>query len=984
MTEGAALGTGLGGPLVGRSVELARIHSELDAIMEDAGRLVLLSGEPGVGKTRLAHEGVAKARKKGMLAVVGRCFEQYSSVPFFPFTEALGEALVGAPLDLQAEAFERWPELVHLIPHYSGNTVAALSERHVDGQETQLRVFRAAAGLLHTLAEATPLVLLIDDLHWADTTSLGLLLYLVRHLATARILILGTYRDVEVGRHPALEDFLREVARERLAQGVRLGRLTIAGTAELIRVRLAPETASDEFVGLIHGRAEGNPFFTEELLKALIEQGAGHRTSGRWERKEWNDVEVPYGVLSVVGQRVSRLTPEAQELLRLASVLGAEFELDVLLAVSGRPESEVLDHLDAALAARLLEERRVGRLERYAFAHVLIQQSLYQELPGHRLRRLHGRVAEALDSLQSGKTTAVAELARHFERAGDLVHAAHYGTAAGDQAAARYAHAEAAHHYEVALELFLELTDPVQAAQVQYKLASELYDLNRFADAMAAYTAALEKFELLGDGLGQALVHRGIARIERGRYDFMAAMPHFDASLRLWPRDREDAEFASLLVDFAGARNQTTDSTGAVPLIERGLELAERLGHPGLIARALWIAAGPPFQVDPRPQIPIRLHVRAEALARQAGDWRTLGRVYLGLAQYRWLAGELEQVVADQRHAVEAAERSGETERVAFAHQTVALTCYRLGDWIAARNAARASLALDPQRRFTSLPNVALLGWMEGHFDAALGQLHAFVADARRKADMQGLAIGLVTLADWLLQLERYGEAEVPAREAVDMLRVGGSWHPWPGLAFGPLAEAVVRLDTPDNETILAEAEQQVKASEQDLAWPQLLRARALNCQRLGDVDAALKALHASAEVARAQHAVTQLGPTLSTLGKVARQCGDMRLAAAAQAEIATIVAGIGPEVLALTWASGLSTLKRRLDTGEAGLLTPREREVAALIAQRRSNRQIAETLVISERTAEHHVESILSKLGFDSRTQVAGWSVRNAGSATS
>jgi DNA-binding CsgD family transcriptional regulator len=239
---------------------------------------------------------------------------------------------------------------------------------------------------------------------------------------------------------------------------------------------------------------------------------------------------------------------------------------------------------------------------------------------------------------------------------------------------------------------------------------------------------------------------------------------------------------------------------------------------------------------------------------------------------------------------------------------------------------------------------------------------------------MLGLSIALVMTADWVLQLDRPAEAEAPVREAAELLRVGGGWQPWLGVVYGPLAETVTRLGTPDDEDILCEAEQQVDASEQYLARPQLLRARGLLYQRRGELDGALEALLGSAEVARSQHALVQLGRTLALLASVARQHGDATRAAHTGAELAAVVEKIGPEVLGLSWARSLPVLRRGSTNRDTGLLSPREREVAALIAEGRSNRQIGKTLVISERTAEHHVQSILSKLGFDSRAQVAAW----------
>jgi DNA-binding NarL/FixJ family response regulator len=263
---------------------------------------------------------------------------------------------------------------------------------------------------------------------------------------------------------------------------------------------------------------------------------------------------------------------------------------------------------------------------------------------------------------------------------------------------------------------------------------------------------------------------------------------------------------------------------------------------------------------------------------------------------------------------------------------------------------------------------------MQGQFAEGLDQLRAFLIESRARGDILGLSLALVMTADWALQLDRPAEADAPVREAADLLRVGGRWQPWVGFVFGPLAETVVRQGASDEQDILREAEQQVDASQQYLARSQLLRARGLLYQRRGELDSALDALRNSADVARAQHALVQLGRTLAVLAKVARQHGDLPQAAHADAELAAVVEKIGPEVLGLSWARRLSVPRPGLPKGDPGILSPREREVAALIAEGRSNRQIGETLVISERTAEHHVESILSKLGFDSRAQVAAW----------
>jgi DNA-binding NarL/FixJ family response regulator len=961
-------------PLVARAAELERILTVVETACRGRGRLVFLDGEPGVGKTRLAREVLQHARTADAHVISGRCFEQYRDVPFFPFAEPFDNALAKAPPELQSVAAQRWPELAYLIPELG-------TQSRLEGYDSQLRVFRAASGFLLALAESQPIVWLLDDLHWADATSLGLVLHLARHIQDARILMLGTYRDIELGRHHQLETTLREAVRERLVEEVHLRRLTLDGTAALLRARVGVESVADDLVALVHGRAQGNPFFTEELVAAFVEQGAVSVAQGRLQATGRGEIEMPQSIRSVVGERVGRLPVEAQELLRLASVIGPEFDLEVLLAASGQPEAEVLDTVDAWLDARLLEERQAsGGRERYGFRHALIHLTLYEELPPHRRRRLHLRVAAALESLRPLPATASADLARHFLLGGNTAQAARYAVQAAEQAAARYAHAEALHHYAVAFDLLTdEVGDGERAAGVQYRLASELFDLNRLPEARAAYESALATFERLGDHMGQALVHWGLGRLNHGSYNISEAVVHLDKALGLWPSADREADLVRLLADAARAAVHSGNNAHAISLSERALGLAEHVGNPGLLAIALTTRVSE----DARPRLRIASLDRAEGLARNASDWRTLARVYMNRAAFREFAGDLEGNVADRLRALEAADKAGETERVAFAHQSLAKAYLMLGEWEAGRSAARTGLALDPDKRLNGAPVRALLDWMEGRFDKALHELRTFADGARRRGDAQGLTIGLGDLAEFALQVDRPADAEAAAREAVDVARNG--LPPALSLTLGPLAETLVILGAPEAEANLAESLRIVHEFELYFAQSALLRARGVLLMRQDRFAEALESLQASAAVARSQHASVELGRTLAVAAVLARQRGDMALAEHADAERTAVVERIGAEVRGLKWAHGLPIAPheppKEADAARrssVGRLSPREHEVARLIVGGLSNRQIAATLVISERTAENHVSSILRKLGLDTRAQVAVWAVQH------
>jgi predicted ATPase len=352
--------------LVAREAELERITAALDTVRGGQGQLVLLTGEAGVGKTRLEQEVMLAARQHGFQVLVGRCYEEHASVPLFPFVEVVTAGLaVASPAVWQGVA-RRFPELGVLVPDLLPAPPSA-------GADGRLGVLRGISGFLQVLSSQGPVAVLLDDLHWADSASVELLGYLARQLRSDAVLLVATYRDIDVDRHHPLRWLVPSLSRERLVIRLNLQSLPLVGTAAQTRSRFAGEMVPDALVQLVHARSEGNPFFTEELMTVLVEQGTSSRAGVDWARTAAAEVAVPPSVQAVVAQRVERLDEAVQEVLRVASVLGQEFELAVLVAATGQKEDHVLDHLDAALAARLLEERRTGRQERYAFAHVLIR-----------------------------------------------------------------------------------------------------------------------------------------------------------------------------------------------------------------------------------------------------------------------------------------------------------------------------------------------------------------------------------------------------------------------------------------------------------------------------------------------------------------------------------------------------------------------------------------------------------------------------------
>ena len=490
---GAFLGALPSTELVARDDELRRALAAADAVAAGRGRLVLLAGEPGVGKTRLEQEIMLTVRNRRFFVASGRCYLVHQSVPFYPFTDVLAEAYAASPPALRQSVPARWPYLGRVLPELKTETLPAAT----NAPEEQQRLFRAVTGFLQALATERPVAILLDDLHCADGASLELLQHLARHTRADRILLVGTYRDSEVNRHHPLEGALRDLMREELVDRIPIRRLEPDGTSLLIAATLGDGEVSPDLAGMIHRQSEGNPFFTQQLVRFLVERGDVHVADGRWIQRPLHKFEVPESVRSVVGQRMERLQSLTQEVLREASVLGQTFQFDALVTVSGHPEAEVENALEEARAAGLVEETQ---RDQYAFDHALTQQTLYAELPARRRRRLHLAAAESLEHLPEGpRLRHSAELARHFVEAAQEERAIPYALAAGDHARSVFAVGEADRQYTMALEVAEQAENPTGEVEALSRRAQLRRDAFQGKQAIRDYERLLEMARQRGD-----------------------------------------------------------------------------------------------------------------------------------------------------------------------------------------------------------------------------------------------------------------------------------------------------------------------------------------------------------------------------------------------------------------------------------------------------------------------------------------------------
>ena len=476
--------------LVGRESELTELEDSLLAAARGEGRMVLIAGEAGIGKTRLASEAGDRARGLGMKVFTGACSEAAMAMPYLPFLEALGNYVARANLQtLRAGLGRSAAALGNLFPRLGPSPVEAGDPNHA-----KLRLFEGFLQLLELVAAKSGLLLVIEDLHGADASTRELIDYLARRVQGTRMLVLVTYRAEELGRsHPLLHD-LQAWRRNALAQVMELKSLDVQEVASVVEAIL-DEPGSPEVGKLLHERSEGNPFVIEELIKEALEAGDIFRTERGWERKELSELRLPRTVRDTILLRLDRLSPDQVGMLRAAAVLGDRFTDATLIAVAGQDLRAIREALRACVQHQLLrEEAHAGGT--YHFRHSLTRDAVYEDLVSTERQEYHSRAADALSN-QPG--SGAVDIARHLIAAGRTDEAVPVCLQAAGEAEETWSMTDAADLYERALP---HIHDPLRRASALQRLGTCLLYANRPGAAGAA-ERCLEEAVTLFDAAGR-------------------------------------------------------------------------------------------------------------------------------------------------------------------------------------------------------------------------------------------------------------------------------------------------------------------------------------------------------------------------------------------------------------------------------------------------------------------------------------------------
>lgn len=975
-------------PFVGRSAELATLHDLWSAIGQGR-RVVLVAGDAGAGKSRLVREFAHQVAAAGAVVLYGVA-DATVSIPYQPLTEAL-EPLLGRrwQADIEQLAADLGPsggELVRLFPGLAGRVEGLAAPLTTDTQ--RYRLHRAVAALLAGVSQRQPVLLILDDLHFADHSTLLLLQHLARLGTDARLLLVGLFRDSKADVSVALGDTLGELRRSSGVVRLRLGGLDHGQVAELVE-RLAGRRGGDlpALTVVLSELTGGNPFLLGELWRQLTETGTLRRAAdGWWLAGSLEGLDSPESVREVAGQRLARLAPATRQVLALAAVIGGEFDLALLRRASGTDQATLLGALEEATAGGMIHEVSAPRLA-YRFTHELVRRALYDRLPAGTRARLHLDVAEALEAHIQGSSAprVLGELATHFTAAagvGGAARAVGWCLRAAEAAMRQLAFEEAASRYQTALEFGV---DPAQLGRVHLALGDAQRAAGRWLEAIGSYRAAAT-----------------VARERGDRHQLALAAVEMEETC--WRPGIVDQGELELLREAADALGNTD-----IPLRVRLLAaFARAYGW-----RGWWAEAGAAW-------------VEATARARSSGDRRELARA---LSRAYWARGTepTEVVLAALAEARDLAASVSDAEIGAEAHGWRSVLFGELGRMPELRQELSgwcAGAERLGQGFYLSVCDTAQAGM--ALFDGRFADAEALAGRALERSRLQGHeASTLYGIQMFSLRREQDRLAQVaPLLRALPLGMAGN--HIWKPALVALYAE-IGWLEEARRE--LADlAADRFAAVPHDPLRPIAVSYLADACTLLGDAEAASLVYR---ELAALSGTAILLPPTTVYYGAADRYLGmlatTMEEWAAAERHF-TVALDLNERMGTPVWLAhtryqyaqmllargqpgderrarellahahamasriGMAALLRRIGELEAPQepastaattptpralpcgLTARELDVLRLVARGASNREVGQALFISEHTAANHVRSILTKTSCANRTEAAAF----------
>ncbi len=986
--------------LVGRASQLATLQLLVEQAKGREGHLVLVSGEAGIGKSRLVAEVNTFDTTQGFLLLQGNCFPTDLTYPYAPLLDLLRSLFASHPATPLATELERLArDLFPLLPELVPDQTTPLLP--LEPEQEKRRLFAVLANFFIHLSASSPLLLIIEDVHWSDSTSLDFLHYVTRRTASQPLLLLVTYRQDEM--RAELSSWLAQLTRERLAQEVRLAPLSRNDVDLMLSALFDQRHTAFDMRRFLHGElldalytlTEGNPFFVEETLSAMIAAGDIFYAQGYWNRRSRPAARIPQSVQDAVQQRTQHLGEAAKQVLILAVVAGRHFDFALLQQLTRYDEEQLLLVMKELVSAQLVVEESS---EQFAFRHALTRQAIYTQLLARERTILHRAIAETMEQLPPADLDAhVEDLVNHFYQARVWQKTVNYAQRAGEKALRLYSHRAAIDYFTWALEAADHLSLPPTPAL--YRARGQAYEtLGEFDQAQHDYTQALDAARKMNNRAAEWQSAIDLGFLWAGR-DYAQAETWFRQALILSQALDDPVLHARSLNRIGNWHLNVEQPHEALRYHREALAIFQQLHDSRGIAETLDLVGmtsylgGDLIGGTAYYQQAIALF---DELGNREGLTSSLATLTMCASTYHTDAliavASLAEVLPDAERAVKVAREIGQRSAESYALFQLGLCLGSQGEYTHALAACQQSLHIAEEiehRQWQTAAHAMLGGVYNGllahrqasdHFEQAL-----VLAQETHSLFWTRMATGY--LASVSILLHDYARAEALLHTALS-----------PDTAIQTMAQRM--LCCASVELALAQGhptraleiiDQLVASAAQAARGQSSLRVLKLRGEALVMLQRPVEAevaFEAAQEIARALGVRPLHWRICIALGNLYQAQGRNTEAeqafAAARTLIEELAATIADKPLRdnfLQLATAMLPHSRPLSPKQAakqafGGLTAREREIAALIAHGKFNREIADVLVLSERTIETHVSNIMLKLNLTSRRQIASWAI--------
>ena len=695
---------------VGREKEMMEIKGHLEDSMKGNGRLVLIAGETGIGKSRLLEELGKYAESKGVQYLKGRSLYKENAEPYLPFIEAFGgfllrdidleesdgRALIGDAVDEQFS--------VGILPLGQMSESSTSSEKSGLGlQEERDRLFESLYRIVIDISEKRPLLLVLDDIQWADDSSLQLLHYLARNIRNQKVLMCASYSPEDLkedgGRTHPLSETLRRMSIEKLFNEIWLDRLNEKCTMKMTESLVGKQELPSEFIKLLYEKSEGNPFFIEEVLRSLVNEGLIQIDSYSWDGKiDTSLIRIPGTIRDLIARRIDSLDDKTKAILRFASIIGNRFNFDVLYKVSDVSEEEVTDAIDVSLEANIIHDDLSSEEESYKFDHALIREVIYESMSRSRRRLMHKKVGYIIEELYNNRLDEfVYNLAHHFYEGKDAEKAIIYAMKAGEKAIKAFAPENAIHCYLIALRTLEEMEDDKENMAKKLIVLAELGEIYKIIgewDASLEYLKmALVLSEKLGNDLERARAYRSIGHIKQNKGNYDSALMNFKKGLGISEKINDLHGMADTYRGLGRIFWRKGEFQKAIDFYEWSLGLTEKIKDEKVMANT-YIELGNIYSELGDWEKAIEYQNKSIKLLEKSKNFYEIGRSYNNIGVTYARKGDMDRALEHYRKSIEVSDRTGNIRMSGWALFNAGEAYAKIGEFQKAKNCCSKSLSI--------------------------------------------------------------------------------------------------------------------------------------------------------------------------------------------------------------------------------------------------------------------------------------------------